>query len=130
MFSAQKKFAKFRTSPYNPPGNGRKGRYSGFIRKAVSCSLDSRKFPQNHSGAIFGKALFSIRGLPCTSSNETPHWRLLQFPQKDYRNFIFPDWFFQGNTAYLRNFIRCNSDTLVEAVKIIDVINECSSPIS
>ena len=65
-----------------------------------------------------------MRGLLFTSTHETLHWQFLQFPLKDNGNFKFPDWLFKGNTAYPKNSIRSESDPLVEAVNITDVISK------
>ena len=68
-----------RTSVYNAPGNGQFERYNGIIWLAIKSALKSGCLDICHWQLVLPDALYSVRSLLCTATNETPHERMFLF---------------------------------------------------
>ena len=109
------------STPYNPRGNGQVERYNGIVWRAVQSLLKSRQLETKHWEVVLPQALHSIRSLLCTTTNQTPHERFLNFVRKSSSGTSLPKWLTIPGPVMLRNFVRNSKhDPLVQKVHLIE----------
>ncbi|KAF2892873.1 hypothetical protein ILUMI_13299 [Ignelater luminosus] len=84
--------ASSRTTPYNPQGNRQAERYNGIIWKTVQLVLKNKNLPVSDWENVLNESLHSIRSLPCTATNETPHEQMFRFVRRTGNGSATPSW--------------------------------------
>jgi hypothetical protein len=105
-FLHKKGIATSRTTPYNPQGNGQAERYNGIIMKTIKLALKSRNLDLKYWEVVLPDALHSIRSLINTTTNETPHERLLTFQRRSATGHSIPSWLTQPGKVLLKRHVR------------------------
>ena len=107
------------STPYHPTGNSQCEREIGTIWRTVRLALRTLKLPECQWEQVLDQVLNSIRSLLCTSTNQTPHERLLSFHRKSFNGYSLPSWLATPGPVLLRRFVRSSkSDPLVEEVEL------------
>ena len=113
--------ATSRTTPYNPQGNGQCERYNGIIWRTVQLALKSRNLPTSAWEIVLPDALHSIRSLISTSTNATPHERLLNYQRRSSSGTSVPSWLNKPGPVLLRKHVRNSKyDPLVDEAELIE----------
>lgn len=119
-FLTNKGISCSRTTSYNPQGNGQVERYNGIIWKAITMTLQSRDLPIQHWQSVLPDALHSVRSLLSTSTNATPHERLLNYPRRITTGTSVPTWLSTPGPVLLKRHIRPNkTDPYVDEVELL-----------
>ena len=110
--------ASSRSTPYHPTGSSQVEIFNGIVWKSVRLSLVSGKLPVEQWERVLPDALHSIRSLPSTATNTTPHDRFFNFPRKSSEGVSLPSCLSPG-PVLLRKFVRSSKhDDLAEEVKL------------
>jgi len=113
-----------RTTAYHPQGNGQCERTNGTLCKAIALALKCEGLEKNHWTKVLPRALSSLRGLLCTSTNCTPHDRLFKFARSSKFGAELPNFLTQpGSTILHRNHIHLKGDPVAEKVHLIETIS-------
>ena len=121
-FLLQNGIGSSHSSAYNPRGNGQCERYNGTIWQTIRLALKSKGLPNTQWETVVPEALHAIRSLLCTSTNETPHDRLFNFPRKVSSSNTLPSWLMEQGKVLLRRHVKnskyddqCDEVDLVES---------------
>ena len=102
--------------PYHPTGNSQCERYVGIIWKTINLQIQSGKLRDCDWNLCINDALYSIRSLLCTATNQTPHERFFSFKRFVPLKQTLPSYLMEPGSVYLRKFVRNKSDPLVDEV--------------
>ena len=110
------------TTPCNLSGNGQVEKYNGTVRRAVTMACRSKNLPIKYWQDVLPDALYSVRSLPCTATNETPHERLLCFALCSTSGCSIPSWLTILGPVYM--YLKCHvrtskTEPLVDEVELI-----------
>ena len=109
------------STPYHPIGNSQVERYNGIVWNAVKSSLKNNNLELRHWERALPQALHCIRSLLCTSTNQTPHERFLNFSRKSVLGYSIPSWLSTPGPVLLRNFVRNSKhDPMVQKVNLTE----------
>jgi len=108
------------SSPYHPTGNSQCERINLTVWRTIKLMLRSRNLPEEYWEHVLQDALYSVRSLLCTSTNETPHDRFLGFPRKSMLGKSMPNWLLNPGIALIRKFVRNKWDPLCDEVDLIE----------
>jgi len=107
-------------SVYNSFGNSQCECYNGVIWNAVRLALRTNGMEISQWESVIPQALQSLRSLLCTSTNETPHERLLKFPRRSSFGLSVPTWLTEeSETVFLKRHVRNKYDPLEIEVKLV-----------
>ena len=119
-FLTTKGISSSQTTSYNPQGNGQAERYNGTIWKAITMALMSRGLSTECWQYVLPDALHSVRSLLCTTTNATPHERLLNFSRRSTTGSSVPTWLCNPGPVLLKKHVRLKkTDPFVEEVELI-----------
>ena len=111
-----------RSSRYNPKGNGQCERYNGIIWQTVQLALDSKGLPLSSWEDVLPEALHSIRTLPCTFTNTSPHERLFNFARRSASGNSLPSWLVSNTKVLMKRHVRKTKyEPLCDKVDLIAV---------
>ena len=120
-FLTSKGISTSRTTPYNPQGNGLVEKSNGTIWRAITMDLKSKGWPLSLWQIVLPNVLHSIRSLLCTSTNMTPHERLLGFPRRSGTGTSLPTWLSSPGPVLLRRWVRrSKQEPLVDEVELLE----------
>lgn len=116
--------AKTRTCPYRPQGNGQCERINGTVQRTINLALRSFSKSKEQWEKVLPAALSSIRSLLCTSTNSTPHDRLMKFQRSSVNGTDLPEFLLQpGEQILHRRHIKYKGDPPTETVKLVETIS-------
>jgi len=119
-FLVSKGISCSRTTSYNPQGNGQAERYNGTIWKAITMALKSRGLPTKYWQMVLPDALHSVRSLLSTSTNTTPHERMLNFARRSSSGHSVPSWLCESGKVLLKRHVRhSKTEPLVDEVELL-----------
>ena len=112
--------SKGRTTSYNPTCNGQVERYNGTVWRGITMSLKSKNLWTEQWQLVLPDVLHSIRSLLCTSTNETPHERFMNFSRHSSTGSSIPSWLAEPGPVYVKRHVRHSKfDPLVEKADVL-----------
>ncbi len=110
------------TIPCNPAGNGQVEKYNGTVWRAVTMACRSKNLPIKYWQDVLPDALYSLRSLLCTATNETPHERLLSLSRRSTSGCSVASWLTIPGIVYM--YLKCHvrtskTEPLVDEVELI-----------
>ena len=83
-------------------------------------ALKSCNEPIANWESALNESLHSIRSLPCTATNETPHERMFSLSRRSSHGNSLPTWLTSPGSVYLRMYARSSKyDSLVDEVELV-----------
>ena len=112
----------FRTTPYNPRGNGQCERINATIWNTISLALASRNLPLSAWEDVLPECLHAIRSLLCTATNCTPHERMFSFERRSPSGSSLPTWLTESKNVLLKRYVRGSKyEPGVDLVELMDL---------
>lgn len=105
-FLISKGVATSRTTSYNPTCNGQVEKYNDTVWKAITTSLKSKNLKLEQWQLVLPDVLHSIRSLLCTTTNETPHERFMNFSRRSSTGSSIPSWLAEPGPVYVKRHVR------------------------
>ncbi|XP_055869763.1 uncharacterized protein LOC129923337 [Biomphalaria glabrata] len=119
-FLHERGIATSRTTAFNPSGNGQIERLNKTLWNAVTLALKDLDLPISRWELVLNQALYSIRSLLSTATNETPHERVFRFNRKSSFGISIPTWLSSPGRVLLRRENRSSKyDPLTEEVELL-----------
>ena len=85
--------------------------------------LHSRQLVLNEWENVFPVALYTMRSLFCTATNETPHSRLFNDERHSGLGCFLPTWLAIGNRALLRKHVPGEKHPVFHSATVCDVLS-------